>query len=64
MRDNTERPEAIEAGTVELVGTDSQKITEAVSKLMDDKAYYQKMARANNPYGDGQACKRIITALK
>jgi len=64
MRDNTERPEAIEAGTVDLVGTDSQKITEAVSKLMDDKAYYQKMARANNPYGDGQACKRIVKTLK
>ena len=64
MRDNTERPEAVEAGTVELVGTDSPKITEAVSKLMDDKAHYQKMARASNPYGDGQACSRIVAALK
>lgn len=64
MRDNTERPEAVDAGTVKLVGTDIQKITEAVSQLMDDKSYYKGMARANNPYGDGKACSRIVAALK
>jgi len=64
MRDNTERPEAVDAGTVTLVGTDTQKITKAVSQLMDDNSHYQQMARANNPYGDGKACSRIVAALK
>ena len=64
MRDNTERPEALTAGTVKLVGTNTQKIVSAVSQLMDDNEHYQSMARATNPYGDGKACGRIIAAIK
>ena len=64
MRDNTERPEAVDAGTVELVGTNTQKIVTAVSQLMDDTNHYQHMARATNPYGDGKACDRIVAAIK
>lgn len=64
MRDTTERPEAVEAGTVKLVGTDPAKILEEVSRLIEDKKYYISMSRAHNPYGDGQACKKIIEALK
>ena len=59
MRDTTERPEALEAGTVRLVGTNYDKIVNEVSMLLDDKAYYEKMSKAVNPYGDGKACKRI-----
>lgn len=59
MRDTTERPEALEAGTVRLVGTNYVKIVNEVSMLLDDKAYYEKMSKAVNPYGDGKACKRI-----
>jgi len=60
MRDTTERPEALQAGTVKLVGTNYDKIVCEVSKLLDDQAYYNQMSKAINPYGDGHACKRII----
>jgi UDP-N-acetylglucosamine 2-epimerase (non-hydrolysing) len=60
MRDTTERPEALEAGTVKLVGTDYNKIVTEVSKLIDNKLYYDSMSEAVNPYGDGLACSRII----
>ncbi len=60
MRDTTERPEALAAGTVRLVGTDYDRITGEVSRLLDDKTYYESMSRAVNPYGDGLACGRII----
>ena len=64
MRDTTERPEALTAGTVKLVGTDYDKIVSAVSTLLDDEAAYQAMSRAVNPYGDGKACGRIVDTLK
>ena len=64
MRDTTERPEALEAGTVKLVGTDYNKIMSEVSLLLDDAAYYDKMSKAVNPYGDGLACGRIVETLK
>ena len=64
MRNITERPEALEAGTVKLVGTNHDKIVSEVSKLLDDKAYYDKMSRAINPYGDGKACSRIVETLR
>lgn len=64
MRDTTERPEALEAGTVKLVGTDTQLIIKEAQKLIDDKKEYEKMAKAHNPYGDGQSCKRIVDFLK
>ena len=60
MRDTTERPEALDAGTVKLVGTDYDKIVSSVSGLLDDKAAYEKMSKAVNPYGDGLACGRIV----
>ncbi|MFY8025082.1 MAG: non-hydrolyzing UDP-N-acetylglucosamine 2-epimerase [Sediminibacterium sp.] len=63
MRDTTERPEAIDAGTVELVGTNESKIINSVSKLLDDEIYYEKISKANNPYGDGLACARIVDFL-
>ena len=63
MRDTTERPEALEAGTVKLVGTNHDKIVDEVSKLLDDVEYYDKMSKAVNPYGDGLACGRIINFL-
>lgn len=63
MRDTTERPEALEAGTVKLVGTDYDKIVNEVSALLDDREYYDKMSKAVSPYGDGLACKRIINSL-
>lgn len=63
MRDTTERPEALDAGTVKLVGTDYDRITNEVSRLLDDKAYYDAMSRAVNPYGDGLACGRIVNVL-
>jgi UDP-N-acetylglucosamine 2-epimerase (non-hydrolysing) len=63
MRDTTERPEAVEAGTVKLVGTDRELIVAETSRLLRDPAAYEAMARAVNPYGDGQACKRIVAAL-
>lgn len=64
MRDTTERPEALEAGTVKLVGTDYEKIVGEVSELLDSPEIYECMSKAVNPYGDGRACKRIVEALK
>lgn len=64
MREMTERPEAVSAGTVCLVGTDSQRIVNEVTRLLQDESAYQAMSRAHNPYGDGQACHRILSALK
>lgn len=63
MRDTTERPEAISAGTVMLVGTDEEKIFDSISLLLNDEEEYQKMSKAHNPYGDGFACSRIIESL-
>ena len=63
MRDTTERPEALEAGTVKLVGTDYGKIVGEISLLLDDKEAYEKMARSANPYGDGKACERIVKSF-
>ena len=63
MRDTTERPEALSAGTVKLVGTDYDKIVNEVSTLLDDEAAYEKMSKAVNPYGDGLACKRIVNFI-
>lgn len=64
MRDTTERPEALEAGTVKLVGTNYDKIVNEVSALLDNEDYYNEMSRAVNPYGDGLACERIVDKLK
>lgn len=64
MRDTTERPEALSAGTVRLVGTDYNKIVSEVSSLLDDERHYEEMSKAVNPYGDGLACQRIVDTLK
>ncbi|SEA87672.1 UDP-N-Acetylglucosamine 2-epimerase [Xylanibacter ruminicola] len=64
MRDTTERPEALSAGTVKLVGTDYNKIVDSVSVLLDDEKAYAEMSQAVNPYGDGKACKRIVDILR
>ena len=64
MRDTTERPEALSAGTVKLVGTDYNKIFSEVSALLDDEAYYEKMSKAVNPYGDGLSSARIVNTFK
>ena len=64
MRDTTERPEALNAGTVKLVGTNYDLIVTEVSRLLDNESYYNKMAQANNPYGDGKACERILESLR
>ena len=64
MRDTTERPEALEAGTVKLVGTDYDKIVDEVSALIENPEYYDRMSKAVNPYGDGKACLRIVEVLK
>ena len=64
MRDTTERPEALDAGTVKLVGTDYNKIVNELSLLLDNAAHYDTMSKAVNPYGDGLACGRIVEALK
>ena len=64
MRNTTERPEALSAGTVKLVGTDHDLIVSEVSRLLDDQAYYDAMSHAVNPYGDGHACERIVAWLK
>ena len=64
MRDTTERPEAVEAGTVKLVGTNKEKIVTEAQKLIDSKDEYEKMSKAHNPYGDGKASERIIEFLK
>ena len=63
MRDTTERPEALDAGTVKLVGTDYDKIVSEVSSLIDDETAYEKMSKAVNPYGDGLACRRIVETI-
>ena len=63
MRDTTERPEALKAGTVKLVGTDYDKIVTEVSSLLDNQTYYDEMSKAVNPYGDGKACERIVGLL-
>jgi UDP-N-acetylglucosamine 2-epimerase (non-hydrolysing) len=63
MRDTTERPEAVDAGTVKLVGTNYHLIVSEVSRLLDDETYYNSMAQANNPYGDGLACERIVELI-
>jgi UDP-N-acetylglucosamine 2-epimerase (non-hydrolysing) len=64
MRDTTERPEAVEAGTVKLVGTDVAAIVDGVARLLDDRHEYERMSFAHNPYGDGRACERIAAALQ
>jgi len=64
MRETTERPEAVSAGTVKLVGTNTAKLVEEVTRLLNDEGAYHTMSRAHNPYGDGQACRRILDALK
>jgi UDP-N-acetylglucosamine 2-epimerase (non-hydrolysing) len=64
MRDTTERPEALEAGTVKLVGTDSKMIIKEAQRLLDDTLEYEKMSRAHNPYGDGKACQKIVNFIK
>ena len=64
MRNTTERPEALDAGTVKLVGTDYDMIVDEVSKLLDNQEYYENMSKAVNPYGDGFACSRICKILR
>ncbi len=64
MRDTTERPEAIDAGTVRLVGTDTALIVDCVSRLLDDRKAYEEMSFAHNPYGDGHAAQRILTTIR
>ena len=64
MRDTTERPEALEAGTVKLVGTDSEMIIKEAQLLLDDDVEYEKMSKAHNPYGDGKACEKIVKFIK
>ena len=64
MRDTTERPEAVEAGTVKLVGTNAEAIVSNVTALLLDKEMYKRMSETHNPYGDGQACEKIIAALR
>ncbi len=64
MRETTERPEAVEAGTVRLVGTDEDTIVRSAQQLLDDETEYKKMSKAHNPYGDGQACERIVEFVK
>jgi UDP-N-acetylglucosamine 2-epimerase (non-hydrolysing) len=64
MRDTTERPEAVEAGTVKLVGTNKEIIIQEAQKLLDNEEEYNKMSKAHNPYGDGKACHRIVEFIK
>lgn len=64
MRDTTERPEAVQAGTVLLVGTDSRRIVQEANRLLDDEQAYEAMSRAHNPYGDGQAAARIVNVVR
>ena len=63
MREETERPEAVEAGTVKLVGTDEERIVAEATRLLDDSTEYTRMTRIHNPYGDGQASPRIVEIL-
>jgi UDP-N-acetylglucosamine 2-epimerase (non-hydrolysing) len=64
MREKTERPEAVTAGTVKLVGTDADRIVREAERLLDDEAEYSRMARIHNPYGDGRASDRIRQAVE
>jgi len=64
MRDTTERPEAVDAGTVRLVGTDANRILAEANRLLDDPTAYAEMSRAHNPYGDGKASERIVNRVK
>ena len=64
MRYTTERPEALEAGTVKLVGTNTKLIVKEATKLINDKKSYEQMSKAHNPYGDGKACSKIVEFLK
>jgi UDP-N-acetylglucosamine 2-epimerase (non-hydrolysing) len=64
MRDTTERPEAVEVGTVILVGTDTQRIVSECLDLLNDSDRYQRMSALHNPYGDGSACERIVNYIK
>ncbi len=64
MRDTTERPEAVDAGTVILVGTDKQKIVNEAQSLLSDTFKYQEMSALHNPYGDGKACERIVNFIR
>ena len=64
MRETTERPEAVEAGTVKLVGTDFEKITSETRRLLTSRQHYDAMSLAHNPYGDGKACKRVIKVME
>jgi UDP-N-acetylglucosamine 2-epimerase (non-hydrolysing) len=64
MRDVTERPEAVEAGTVKLVGASKEDIISNINLLLNDKALYTKMSQAHNPYGDGKACDRIVEYIR
>jgi UDP-N-acetylglucosamine 2-epimerase (non-hydrolysing) len=64
MRNTTERPEAVEAGTVKLVGTDKKRIVAEIIRLIEEPEYYNSMSRAHNPYGDGKAVIRIVEFLK
>jgi UDP-N-acetylglucosamine 2-epimerase (non-hydrolysing) len=63
LREKTERPEAVEAGTVKLVGTDERQIVAEAARLLDDEREYTRMTRVHNPYGDGRACERIAQVL-
>lgn len=63
LRDRTERPEGVQAGTLKLVGTEPQTVKTAMLQLLDDHAEYQRMADAKNPYGDGRASERILNAI-
>jgi UDP-N-acetylglucosamine 2-epimerase (non-hydrolysing) len=63
MRDTTERPEAVEAGTVKLVGTNTLNIINEVNNLLENEKVYENMSKAHNPYGDGKACERIIQTI-
>jgi UDP-N-acetylglucosamine 2-epimerase (non-hydrolysing) len=64
MRDTTERPEALKAGTVKLVGTNPKRIVSEAQNLLDNQKAYETMSKAHNPYGDGKACKKIVQFLK
>ena len=64
MRDTTERPEAVDAGTVKIVGTDRHRIVKETGLLIENQKIYNEMSMAHNPYGDGKACQRILKILK
>jgi UDP-N-acetylglucosamine 2-epimerase (non-hydrolysing) len=64
MRNTTERPEAVQAGTVELVGANRDNIVQSVDRLLTDEEHYKRMTKAHNPYGDGHACERILQKLQ